>query len=274
MASFFTEQQSVDVREGLARRVKEGWFISLPPYGYLNVRKDGRSMVEPDPRTADNVRRIFELFAQGTFTLEGLIVQLRDERRLFRTSAPDFPRSSLHRILSNVGYCGIVSPPRRGVRGPLRVTRHTRKLFDQVQAVLKRKSKPHTRGLKPYLYRGMLRCGECGCCVTTETQKGHNYLHCTKRVKRDCAQRFVCEEVVSDRITQILGSVGIPAADADWMVSQLVAHQGDENTASRTVTDRLHSSLSDIAAKRQRLADLYVDRGLQLDEYSAISVAG
>ena len=49
MASFYTEQQSVDVREGLARRVQEGWFVSRGPYGYRNVRKDGRGMVEIDP---------------------------------------------------------------------------------------------------------------------------------------------------------------------------------------------------------------------------------
>ncbi|MGA2034165.1 MAG: recombinase family protein, partial [Thermoguttaceae bacterium] len=31
MASFYTEQQSLDVREGLTRRVKEGWFVGHAP---------------------------------------------------------------------------------------------------------------------------------------------------------------------------------------------------------------------------------------------------
>ena len=43
-----------------------------------------------------------------------------------------------------------------------------------------KKSKPKTPKLKPYVYRGLFRCGECGCFITTETQKGHNYLRCTK----------------------------------------------------------------------------------------------
>ena len=34
MASFYTEQQSIDVREGLSRRVQEGWFVGKAPYGY------------------------------------------------------------------------------------------------------------------------------------------------------------------------------------------------------------------------------------------------
>jgi hypothetical protein len=46
MASFYTEQQSVDVREGLARRVQEGWFVGHAPYGYRNVRKDGRGLLK------------------------------------------------------------------------------------------------------------------------------------------------------------------------------------------------------------------------------------
>src|SRR5208283_2211011 len=45
MASFFTEQQSLDVREGLARRVQEGWFVGLAPYGYRNICVDGRGIV-------------------------------------------------------------------------------------------------------------------------------------------------------------------------------------------------------------------------------------
>ena len=63
MASFFTEQQSLDVREGLARRVQEGWFVGQAPYGYRNVRVDGRGVVEIDPKHAPKVRRIFDWYA-------------------------------------------------------------------------------------------------------------------------------------------------------------------------------------------------------------------
>jgi hypothetical protein len=57
----------------------------------------------------------------------------------------------------------------------------SKRLFDEVQEVMRRKSKPKTPGLKPYLYRGLFRCGECGCFITRETQKGHNCLRCTKQ---------------------------------------------------------------------------------------------
>ncbi len=91
MASFYTEQQSVDVREGLSRRVQEGWFIGLAPYGYRNVRKDGRGVVEIDVQAAANVRRIFHLYAFENLTLDGVVERINAEGRVWRTSQAQFP---------------------------------------------------------------------------------------------------------------------------------------------------------------------------------------
>jgi site-specific DNA recombinase len=267
MASFFTEQQSVDVREGLARRVQAGWFVGTAPYGYRNLRIDGRAIVEPDPQTANNVRRMFHLFAGGTFTLDSLVAQLHADGLTFKPYRPKFPRTSVHQILQNPAYSGLIP-----YKGQLFEGKYeplvTKTVFDQVQEVCKRKSKPHTIGLKPYVYRGMFRCGECGCFITTETQKGHNYLHCTKRVKRDCSQPFVREEVVSNQIVDTLRSVALPADDADWMVGQLEVRRDRDETAGSAVRTRLRTSLSDIQRKLERLADLYSEEGLERDEYA------
>ena len=40
MGTFFAEQLSSDVKEGLARRVREGWFPTVAPYGYFSQRVD------------------------------------------------------------------------------------------------------------------------------------------------------------------------------------------------------------------------------------------
>ncbi len=63
MASFYTEQQSLDVKEGLARRAQSGLFVGMTPYGYRNERADGRSLVKLDEQAAVNVRLIFDLYA-------------------------------------------------------------------------------------------------------------------------------------------------------------------------------------------------------------------
>ena len=69
MASFYTEQQSLDVKDGLFRRVQSGLFVGKAPYGYRNVRHDGRSLVEVDSDRARTVRRVFELLGPDPCTI-------------------------------------------------------------------------------------------------------------------------------------------------------------------------------------------------------------
>ena len=95
----------------------------------------------------------------------------------------------------------------------------SKKLFDDVQEVMTRKSKPKTKELKSYAYRGLLHCGECGCFITTETQKGHNYLRCTKR-KGPCEQKYVREEIVTEQIRDELKKVSLSDAVADWLIAE------------------------------------------------------
>jgi site-specific DNA recombinase len=90
MASFYTEQQSLDVREGLARRVQEGWFVGKAPYGYRNVRKDGRCVTELDAPAAANVRRVFQLYAYQPLTVDALRAKLHAEGVTYRPNAPQF----------------------------------------------------------------------------------------------------------------------------------------------------------------------------------------
>ena len=69
VAAFQTEQQSLDVRDGIARRVAEGWFPSNPPFGYRNRRIHKRSIVETHPQNGNKVRRIFDLRANHELTV-------------------------------------------------------------------------------------------------------------------------------------------------------------------------------------------------------------
>ena len=135
MASFYTEQQSLDVREGLARRVKEGWFVGHAPYGYRNVRIDGRGMVEVDPVSGPKIKRIFELFAYNGLTLDMLIERLAADGIVYRDTMRRFPRSTLHAILHDRAYIGEVEHKGQWYPGKHRplVDRET---WERVQALL------------------------------------------------------------------------------------------------------------------------------------------
>jgi site-specific DNA recombinase len=61
MAAFYAEQLGEDISHGMERRVSAGLFPYQAPYGYRNVRKDGRSIIEVDPINAPKVKHILTL---------------------------------------------------------------------------------------------------------------------------------------------------------------------------------------------------------------------
>lgn len=184
MASFYTEQQSLDVKDGLNRRVQNGLFVGKAPYGYRNVRVDGRSLVEIDPVNGPKVRRIFELYAYHHHTLDSLVEAINREGMTYTPSMPRFYRSKVYDILTNRSYIGDV--PYRGqwqpgTHEPL-VDRAT---WDRVQFLLGQKiyrSHQLTYGSE------LIQCAHCGGPITGEvktkqTKKGEReyvYYRCAR----------------------------------------------------------------------------------------------
>ena len=108
MASFYTEQQSIDVIGGVKRRVEEGLFPQKAPYGYRNIRVDKRGLVEVHPVNGTKVTKLFELYAYHHLTLDSLLERLYKEGIPYSDSVPRFPRSKLYTILRDRSYIGEV----------------------------------------------------------------------------------------------------------------------------------------------------------------------
>jgi len=141
-------------------------------------------------------------------------------------------------------------------------------LFDKCQEVLAAKSQPKVHDLyKPYFYRGLFRCGECGCFITTETQKGHNYLRCTKRVKKDCSQPYLREDDLSDQITDTLARAAIPDAWADWMIAEVEKEKANDVLAAAEAEAAIKKDIDGIDQKLDRLMVGYLNNLFGGDEY-------
>ena len=181
MAAFFTEQLAVDVKEGLARCVRDGWFATVAPYGYATERVNSRSVVKIDPAEADNVKRIFHLYAYDNKTLDGVVKQLDAEGRTYTVKQPHWVRSKIHRILRDRSYIGDVKYHGGWVQG-----RHepiiVRDIFNRVQELLGDKIyKAHELA-----YAGeLITCGHCGWPITGEivtkkSGKQYVYYRCSR----------------------------------------------------------------------------------------------
>ena len=262
-SKYYIDNLAENIRRGQRQKVKNGIWPMVAPIGYLNDR--AAKTIYPDPVRGPLVRKAFALYATGQYTIDRLVSVVNELGMLGRQGEP-LSRAQYHRVLQNPLYCGIIS-----YGGEEHEANHepivTRALFDEVQAVMARKSKPKTPTLKPYLYRGVFRCGECGCVITTETQKGHNYLRCTKRVKHDCSQRYVREELIADEIAEHLRAVALPTETVAAWIAELEAERDTDARSRHECLGNLHTQIREIDRKLERLTDAYLAETLSLDEF-------
>ena len=202
MASFFTEQMAVDISQGINRRVQEGWFPGKAPYGYRNIRVNGRRVVEVDPVAAANVQRIFQLYAYENKTLEGVVGRLSEEGAVYRESTPRFNRTSVHNVLNDRSYIGEITYRNAWYPGkqPPIIDRAT---WNRVQALLKTGSyQSHTMTYAA----GLIQCGHCGHQITGEVktkrtksgERSYSYYFCT-HYREDGHSRVRVTELELDR---------------------------------------------------------------------------
>ncbi len=259
-SKYYVDNLSENIKRGKRNKVKDGIWPQMSPLGYIN--ENGKIVV--DSEIAPLIKKTFEAYATGNFTLR----QLRDKFNglgLKRKSGNELAVSNYQKLLKNPIYTGLML-----YNGEIFEGKHepiiTKKLFDSVQEVMSRKSKPHPKGLKTYLYRGFFRCGECGCFITTETQKGHNYLRCTKR-KNPCEQKYVREELITSQIQEEIKKVSLPLDWLSWMIEENKKDQSSEIQSSTLFADSLKADISLLDSKIEKLMTAYLESALSLEEY-------
>jgi DNA invertase Pin-like site-specific DNA recombinase len=201
-AKYYVDNLSEEVRKGLNEKIARGEWPAWAPLGYRNVcdRKAPERIVL-DPNTAPLVRKAFEYYASGEYSLTTLAVKLAEHGLVGRIRGKRLTRGYLQeRILTNPFYCGLMR-----YRGQLHPGSHppiiSLELFERVQAVLRSVSRPR-RIRHHFLWGGLLRCGNCGAAIIGEMKKGkYIYYRC-------CHHRGPCREgyIREDRLTLLLRS--------------------------------------------------------------------
>jgi hypothetical protein len=168
------------------------------------------------------------------------------------------------RILQNPLYYGVFrynGETYEGTHEPI----ITKKLFDQCQVVMARRGKPKI-AKREFVFRGFIRCGECGRMITAETQKGYTYYHCTKR-QTNCTQKYVREEELATQIRSILQKVSLCDDWTTKILRELEKDRQSDVQSSRPQQQNLESQIVAMDNKINKLIDIYLEGSLSLEEY-------
>jgi hypothetical protein len=261
-SKYYIDNLAENVRRAQRQKTASGVWSWHAPVGYLNDPKSRTIVIDPDK--APLVRRTFELYASGKFAISRLCLEMK-EHGLRGHSGRPLSQSQFQHLLSNPFYFGLLR-----IGGELHEGAHepliTKSRFDKVQRVMHERSKPNSPHLKPFIYRGMLHCGECGCTITMETQKGRNYLRCSKR-KGPCAQRYLREEVLTEQLASALRSVSIPDKWAEWMIAQLAIERDTDAAQYREAEEATQKEMRQMDVKLDRLTTAYLEGVFPVADY-------
>ncbi len=273
MANQFIRDLSSNVKRGLRAKVKRGEFPSTAPVGYLNDVR--RKTIVVDRKKSKVVRAAFELYSLGNSCLED-IANFFYERGVRSIYGNKLHKDRIKWILSNPFYYGHF---RYG--GEIHEGKHTpvieKRLFDQVQKVMKEKGHPQKLVKNPKPFCGLLRCGTCEMMITAEDKvkrcKNGNvhryvYYHCTKKSKTiKCKESCIRGEVLTEQLSEILCDYSMPLS---WIQEFRLCMREDKrkaNLESVKIIESLRKEVSDISEKIQRLLDIYLAQDIDRETY-------
>ncbi len=188
MANQFILDLSKNTKRGLRAKLEKGWLPGVAPLGYLNNkhREKGEKDIIKDPERFPLLRKMWELMLAGNYTLAE-IVKIANQswdfrmRRFKKQGGGLLFRSRLYKVFTDPFYCGMIR-----YSGGLYPGKHeamvSKEEFERVQHLLG-KGKRSRPKVHAFPFRGIIRCGECGCFITAEeksrlTKSGlHRYVY-------------------------------------------------------------------------------------------------
>ena len=245
----YSENLSEEVIKGMHKKAELGEYPGRRPFGYANNRRTRN--IEPDPESSKIVKRMFELFETGKFSVKTLSQAIRDE--FGKRICP----ANVHRILINPTYIGIFQWRENSYKGNYE-TFIMPSQFEAVQGILSgrgcRRPKYRTVSIP---FRGIFNCHHCSCTITGERKKiKHVYYHCTGG-KKPCPKPRFREAEISLRAGSILKAIQVP----DGIATQVVESLEQESSRIREQQDDRRARLSQQADLiRRRMDQAYIDK--------------
>lgn len=248
--------------KGIHGRLKQGILPNNVGIGYLDSGAGKAKVI--DPHKGPLVRRVFELYATGAFTLREVTAEARRLGLRNRNGNP-LHLQEIHKILRNPFYVGIIRSKRFGLFPGIHAPLVTRAVFDRVQATLDGKFVRRTKRYE-FPFRRLMHCKTCGHSLIGSQRKGHVYYRCSTIA---CPTTSVREEAVEEQIRSILRSITLNADEVALVEQQLAALSADATTLRASRHASLSETLSVVNARLARLTDLLLDSKVTAEEHDA-----
>lgn len=266
-AQNYTDMVSDNVCKTIDHKTKMGELCWPAPLGYLNFdnHETGKKDVMLDPERSFLVRRIFDEYATGNYSM-GAIVQMAKEWGLRSKKKNVLGKSSIESILKNPFYYGYM-------RTKGEIKKHCYpplidySLFQTCESVIARHNKkPFKYAGLPFIFRGLVRCAKCGRAYTSEKKKG-KYVYLRPNPKDGCDCKPINQTMVLEDVGKTLKKLKIPAHVMEDIRKQLKANFEAKKKHHNTYIDSLRKEQIDIEKNLDKLLDLLIASSITKEVY-------
>jgi site-specific DNA recombinase len=106
VAQFDNDVRAERCAGGMKEAVKEGRYVWMAPYGYSNVKVNGKSTIAPN-ELAKHVQKVFERVATVQLPLEELRQEVAAHGLKMPNGSP-MSKSNFHKLVRRELYCGVI----------------------------------------------------------------------------------------------------------------------------------------------------------------------
>lgn len=252
--------------KGMNGRLKQGLYPWAAPLGYLD--NGGGKAKTPDPVRAPLIKKLFELYASGNYSLWSIVPEV--ERIGLRNHRNNpLSKTTIEKILRNPFYAGVIavrssSQVYAGIHKPIVSV----ELFEAVKAV--REGRDNKKSTKHnHRYRGMFRCGYCNGAMIPELQKQKVYYRCHKLL---CATKSVRQKQLETNLLKVLQSLQLSQAQTATLRINLTKYieQSNANEDADRAPLELAKLKQRLMVLTDKLVDEVIDEAIYLEKKKSI----
>ncbi len=273
IAKQFLNRLSDDTKRSLGEKLQKGEWIGKAPIGYINtIDGQGNKDMIPDPLRSHLVVKMFQMYATGSSSTQRIKEEM--DRLGLKSNMKEpklLSKSQIYNKLKNPFYYGFMR-----VKGQLYEHRYERlidkQLFDRVQDVFKGyDKKPYRYGCKPFVFRAMVRCAECGCLITGELKKGkYVYYSCNNYKKVHESRIYVKEEDMILPVRKVLRKLNLTDQQKNDLIEDFKKQDKSKNKFVETTLADLTTKFNLYEERKSETWNKYIDKEINKEMYDKI----
>ncbi len=266
-SKYYSDNLSENVKRGNRQKVRRGEWLGHTPFGYKSNQETKN--IEPNPVQAKVVKKMFEDYATGKYSL----AIMRD--RMFEYGAHTrrgkaFSSTSIQLILSNPVYIGLIKYKGEAFEGKFEPI-ISKGLFDAVQDELHVRSRPRrSKHTHNWPFAALFTCGTCGCSISAQWSRGsgglYAYYRCTKK-RGKCPESYLQTKDFTEQVKSKLKQLQLPEEWCSQVRAKLRKKHWQFEKERHVTMLALEKKIAAAELRIDKLIDTFLDEDIERSLY-------